>query len=42
MSKNSNNIDTNKDIKKKKRNLRRRIHSSDKALEILTEENLKN
>jgi len=39
-SKNSNNIDYKKNVNEKKRYLRR-IHSSDKALEILTEENLK-
>ena len=40
-TKNSNNINIKKNFNEKKRNLRRRIHSSDKALEILTEENLK-
>ena len=40
-SKNSNNKDFNRNFNEKKRALRRKIHSSDKALEILTEENLK-
>lgn len=40
-SKKSNNIDLKKNIDEKKRSFRRKIHSSDKALEILTEENLK-